>query len=117
MTKEEKIKEAYEKIGFEWAHAKNYVDENGWSNHVIGCPKLLTKKSNSVAFRPSELYGIDKNNGWNIISDVGCPTDETVNYHVLHIDFPEVQEIALMQEIDKRFTHWRRIENPINPIY
>lgn len=121
MTKQEKIQEVY---GEYWEQVEKYIDENGWveSCDFLPCNSNLIcdeEKRNSEYFfsRPKSLSGIENNNGWNKISEVGYPTDETVNYHVLHIDFQEVQEIALMQEVDKRFTHWKIIPNPINPIY
>lgn len=122
MTKEEKIKQAY---GINYDNFKNVIDEQGWNQKRIFNYQDLDHKNfdyketghGIYISRPKSLQGIENNNGWNKISEVGYPKDESVNYHVLHIDFPEVQEISLMQEVDKRFTHWRRIETPINPIY
>ena len=127
MTKDEKIESEYTKI-FKNLYFTDYqkgIDEEGWYSNerndrwlpILQEIPLFDFRNNNTEIRPKSLQRIEDNNGWMKISEVGYPTDETVNYHVIDIAFPEVQEIALMQEVDKRFTHWRIIPNPLNPLY
>lgn len=126
MTKEEKIKDSW---GLYWDRLPEHQKKEALLNNggvSIGYSELQTKLfkdlRNTKEFilepcTPKSILGIENNNGWNKISEVGYPKDDSFDYHVINFDFPETIEIALRQEVDKRFTHWRIITNPINPIY
>ncbi len=128
MTKEQKIQEVYESHGFSWIQAKEYVDESGWSKHRIGNCKALTNKRCGVSWRPEELYGLDKNNGWiKIESDDDLPKEDC---HCWILDKEKGLVTGMWKQAPtkqlhdqacffwkKRATHYQIIIKPQDPMY
>ena len=78
MTKEEKIQDVYEKLGFEWNVCSNYITENGvlilptpdlkyslkgYENLVKDENKFSAFGKEGLKLQPTELSGIYNNNG------------------------------------------------------
>lgn len=79
MTKEEKIQDVYENLGFEWKICSKYITENGvlilptpdlkyslkgYENLVKDENKFSAFGKEGLKLQPSELSGIYNNKGW-----------------------------------------------------
>ena len=79
MTKEEKIQDVYEKLGFEWNVCSKYITKNGvlilptpdlkyslkgYENLVKDENKFSAFGKEGLKLQPTELSGIYNNNGW-----------------------------------------------------
>lgn len=111
MTKEEKIKE-------EWGedYEEYNPDENGWSSKSLWHEDIDFNKYNTdcvahgvYKIRPKSLKGIEHNNGWNKISEIGLPEPEETIIWLRDEGEPPV--VASMLDSDfygiDYFTHWR----------
>ena len=128
MTKEEKIKEAWDnadKLNTEnWANfwtyeeAKEYgMDENGW---IRVCGYEYGKGTVCDDMRPPQLKGIENNNGWftfnNVAKEIPIELDNIELYNIntgeyyISTDTHEFIEIG-------RFTHWKPLEKSKYPLF
>ena len=128
MTKEEKIKEAWDnadKLNTEnWANFWTYeeakehgMDENGW---IRVCGYEYGKGTVCYDMRPPQLQGIENNNGWftlnNIAKEIPIEIDNIELYNIntgeyyISTDTHEFIEIG-------RFTHWKPLEKSKYPLF
>lgn len=137
MTKEEKIREAYEEI-----NAKNlYPRDNGWSiinsNSEFDSDKVIIKseactdvyENDSIRniLIPKSLQGIEDNNGWTRIKNENSITLPEYKkgdlYEVYNIEtessYPcRFTAKEVKQQFDyKHITHYRLMERTKFPIY
>jgi hypothetical protein len=138
MTKEEKIKEAYNDLGIPFN--KNILYDGGWTKikPTQFSSKYedldLLKLTNSVhSIRPKSLSGIENNNGWiKIESESDLPDDDDkLLYEVCLFEdgiFKRIYEVFSWQAITRiwegtaqfysgKISHYKAIENSKPPIY
>ena len=133
--KEIAIEKAY---GEYWEQVKYHVDEDGWCHYF--CDEgfssginpedafdydIKNQNDEYYDWRPKSLSGIETNNGWHRIDEVGLPKDygdfwlKTNDdilpaYFTLHRScFATVDEDLENSSI----THYQPIQNPDSPIY
>lgn len=131
MTKEEKIKEAWD---FVWDKLNDTskqcaLKNNGFISGILSNDlnhSFTTFNTDITAWRPKSLQGIENNNGWiKIESEADLPKDNGItDYHVFMFTNQykyirrtykknQVKELWEQEEI----THYQRIEKPKPPIY
>ncbi|MDP9954718.1 hypothetical protein J2X97_000355 [Epilithonimonas hungarica] len=138
MTKEEKIKEAWESIGYSLNDISRFksetFNETGFVNFSVEF-KYLKKEIYhpenfdfiSIRFaRPKSLKGIENNNGWSLMSpdflendklyflcDNNIPIHGIFTYHKLTETF-----LGNFQDVNEKIpTHYQEIRLPKPPIY
>jgi len=129
-SKEEAIKKAY---GEFYEEMKPFIDKDGWcvNRKICGFYNSLKGKQNhpkiNYWFRPLELNGIEKNNGWiKIESENDLPKNDgeywiiTKSQIIVHAYF-EVGDIRFTQNGRDFYrglpTHYQPIQKPQPPIY
>lgn len=124
MTKEKKIREAYEEISLPFN--ENIIYDNGWTKikpgqysskyDVVDLLKL-TKHVHSI--RPKSLSGIENNNGWIRITDVEkVPTENCWIYKEWIGDmFIGYFYNEYGHNVHKDATHYQPIVKPKPPLY
>jgi hypothetical protein len=135
MSKEEKIKEVYEKLGFDWDICSKYITENGvlilptpdLKNTLKGYENLVKDKTKFSAFgkeglklQPSEISGIYSNNGWiKIESESDLPKIDFITQYWLTDGVSTwIETITLNHKIGReKVTHYQPIIKPQPPIY
>lgn len=135
MTKEEKIKDVYEKLGFEWNVCEKYITDNGvlilptpdlkyslkgYENLVKDENKFSAFGKEGLKLQPSELAGIYNNNGWTKIeSEDDLP--EKGYYEVVVRKTGEITRATLDNEFRKSlsiyYSHYKKIQILDAPIY
>lgn len=140
-AKEQKIKDAWiAEIGEEeYNYIKDDINDNGYYLYFENLKELETRKYDEFSYcthnryktkkRPKSLQGIENNNGWNRIDEVGLPS-ETDKYWVMRngvIDVGTYSKgygkwicsgqyyFASMEDL--KITHYQPIIKPQPPIY
>lgn len=130
-NKAEVIKEAWiAEIGEEsYELANEHINSNGYyiTDYVAHDYQSMDLEPIDLdmidnGFRPKSLQGIETNNGWHGIDEVGLPNEEGgyvagrlssmpfVTYHQL-----DLEDILVLYK-QGRITHWRKVDFK-NPIY
>lgn len=142
MNKEEKIKDVYEKLGFEWNVCKKYITDNGililptpdlkyslkgYENLVKDENKFSAFGKEGLKLQPSELAGIYNNNGWiKIETQDDLPTNYTECHFELkdgdiqigiYVDHKNIFIGADEQYFPSEVIAYKEIEKPKNRIY
>lgn len=137
MTREEKIKEAWEETGIVPVLTNCVMCDMGWSRFNMSIkqnPNYEFEKFHFCGldwFRPKSLDGIDNNNGWiKIESEDDLPKDGSwAEYHVYARDgvFINNENIGIdsywymddnkIKEWLDDYTHYQPIQKPKPPIY
>ncbi len=129
MTKEEKIKSEYEKLGLPFN--ENIIVDNGWLKIKPGLYSSkyddldLLKLTNHVhSIRPKTLKGIENNNGWTKLEsekDLPERNDEQEYYwihegsiHEMRLDPCHYEKPSV---ILNHYTHWRKKEEIPYPVF
>lgn len=125
MTKEEKIKEAYNSVGL--GYLIEQCDNEAWveiSGHIrfVHEDKLDRYEYNRKdhIIRPKSLSGIENNNGWNLMKDFdGDDRDYFLFLRYSEGDGePPIFTSVLSDDFQiGYFTHWRKIDISKPPIY
>lgn len=141
MTKEEKIKDVYINLGFEWDKITSLLTENGvlilpspdYKYTLKGYDNLIADKDHFVSFgkeglklQPKILFGINNNNGWVKIESEDDLPKEKNTYWVID-KFMETNPVSEFFDPDNlvsmnerwmhRMTHYQKIVKPEQPIY
>lgn len=137
MTKEEKIKDVYQKLGFIWSKIEHLVTENGvlilpspdlkyslegYENLVSDKEKFSSFGKDGLKLQPSALSGIYNNNGWvKIESEIDLPKDDDGAYWIANengrFDFIATGYQIKAKWKNETCTHYKQIEFPKDPIY
>jgi len=130
MSKEEKIQEAYELLGFIWTRIERYVDKsNGIFNPTHSGYRLESegmqdiKRMRTLKQRPLSLKGIEDNNGWiKIESESDLPKGYTdcdtcnINEYIGRANLKsDKNTISYCKRMG--ITHYQPIQKPQPPIY
>ena len=131
MTKEEKIKEEYLKLGLPFN--ENIIFDNGWLKIKPGLYSSkyddldLLKMTNHVhSIRPKTLQGLENNNGWTKIeNESDLPTIgeyytiASFDNSIVEREFPHPKfSLEFNKEWWlKHITHYQQIIKPENPLY
>lgn len=140
-SKEQKIKDTYENLGFNWIQIKNLVTENGvlilpspdLKYTLQGYDNLISDKDHFVSFgssglklQPSSLKGIYNNNGWIKIESEDDLPKETDTYWFMSRFTGKVMKdyftcdskaLAFHSAQFKLYSHYQPIEKPKLPLH
>lgn len=147
MTKQDVIKQAYQDAGVDWDKYSARIDiATGWMDFGYCCNGSSDVKDeldlmsvnidnghyyNSdhygeglAMWRPKSLAGIEDNNGWNRIDEVGLPKeDDGTKYNAGILEGGKFikQETNVfysrLESLRKYFTHYQPINKPSKPLY
>lgn len=139
MTKEEKIKESWDKLsptsqltinpetGFTIIYCINGISDLT-ENTIIGADDIEWeyKDDDFIKFRPKSLKGIENNNGWiKIESEADLPKNINIMYRIgmflndgkFHQDTNLCNYQTAFNALTGIYTHYQPINKPESPLY
>ena len=122
MTKEERIKEAYEEVGLPFH--ENVMCNNGWMNikpsqyeRLYDKCDVLKKTNNVHRIRPKSLKGIENNNGWTALKGVKNEIQHDGDIWIFN-KYGNVELWLEYQFLPIGYaTHWKPIIKPNPPVW
>jgi len=138
MTKQEKIKDVYQKLGFIWSKIEHLVTEEGvlilpspdlkyslegYENLVADKEKFSSFGKEGLKLQPSSLKGIYNNNGWiHIESEIDLPKEDCSCIVIFDNGEIDVQRFFINYKDFantpyKYITHYQVVKLPSPPIY